>query len=119
MINELMQQSDDTMSDTSLLEKRYQLMLSMNQKKWEQKFTEMEAKFRALSDQVSSQLNKMSSSRAQPQSAPSMGNYHSETPQQMRGAQQQVRQAPQEHPRSAGNSEDVSIEKYFYCGNKK
>ncbi len=141
-----MQPNNESMSDTSLLEKRYQLMLSMNQKKWEQKFAEMEARFAKLSDQVTAQLSKMNGARPQPAPGSSMGNYHSpqqmppqmgypqqmqpnmmqqqmgypqeQNSQQARGMAQRA-SAQAEHPRSSGNSEDVSIEKYFYCGNKK
>jgi len=116
MINELMQSGMEQMSDSALIEKRFQLMLSMNQKKWEQKFAEFEQKFQQLSDQVSSQLHKINSQRAQGEAAERQLPNQQPAQQQIRGQQ---RQPMQEHPRSVGNSEDVSIEKYFYCGSKR
>ena len=89
-------------------------ILEQNTKFLVAKIKEFQEKVTALESEIAGMKNRMSYSRPAPESAPQRG---SEAAPSSQSASQQS--APN-HPRSgAYNDKDVSIEKFFYMGNKK
>ena len=110
----------DEASDILLIEKRLQLVLSTLQKQWDQKFRLMEEKVTQLQQVVT--RPQPTPRPVQQASAPTM---QIQQPQMQIQQPQPRMQAPQQQvprnavgPREYENPEEISIEKYFYFGNK-
>ena len=118
----------------SLLERRYQLILEMNTKKYDQEINGLKDQISTLSSQIMSlraDIMKISS-QPKPQYQQEVKNEQTQQTQslnqqyQQELAQQQPTQSndptpepKKEHPRQGKfTSEDVPIEKYFYFGRK-
>lgn len=94
----------------ALFEKRFQLILDMNNKKYEQEF----ALLRSALNQLSSEL---SSVRSELQKARSVV---SEVPKQKEVQQPLKTEVKESHPRQGNfTSSDVDIQKMFYFGSKR
>lgn len=96
---------------SALFEKRFQLILDMNNKKYEQEFALLRSALNQLANEFSSVRGELEKARSQIQEAPKV---HKEVQQPLKT---EVKEA---HPRQGNfTSSDVDIKKMFYFGSKK
>jgi len=106
-------QQQETGGNAALLERKYQLLLEMNSKKFEQTITTLQDQISQLSTEVSRLRKEFTAATPPAQTTQQPASHHTQTP-----AEQPV-QKKESHPRQGNfGPGDVSIEKMFYFGKK-